>query len=96
MIYQIDETQIELTVPTRADAARWMGMCAQWSVIDDPADQMAARYAAADRWLLALGATRERLDELSVATVMRLADQVYTDAMPTGTTLGKSAITRLS
>ena len=96
MIYQIDESQIELTVPTRADAARWMGMCAQWSVIDDPADQMAARYAAADRWLMALGATREQLDSLTVATVMRLADQVYSDAMPNGATLGKSAITRLS
>jgi len=96
MIYQIDELQLELQTPTRADAARWMGMCAQWSVIDDPAEQWAARYAAADRWLMALGATREQLDSLSVATVMRLADQVYTDAMPSGATLGKSVITRLS
>lgn len=96
MVYEVNGTEIELTTPTRADAARWMGMCAQWGVIDDPAEQMAARYSAADRWLLMLGAAREQLDALTVATVMRLADQVYTDAMPSGATLGKSEITRRS
>lgn len=96
MIYQIDETQIELTVPTRADAARWMGMCAQWATMEDQGDQFASRYVAAERWLMGLGATREQLDGLTVAAVMRLADQVYADAMPTGAQLGKSEITRIS